>query len=475
MLRSLLVAIAAALLVGAAVTNRAEAQGWSCTYDFANGAQGWAAVNGNQGTLSGGAWQTADLQTGSVYRRFLQIYLSFSSTTITSVSISNSFSLGSVLSGYKTLNVSVTSDDVSYTDIVSLGNTTSPSNPHTWTGSQTKSKIYVQLNSSVQSSASYSGSASISSITLSGTGTQPTNCGATPTPVPPTATNTPIPPTATNTPPPSATPINYPTAAPFVGAQGDSYWGNTYNMTYGLQGWSLISGTLGGGRVVSANVSGTQRLEMEYPITGNVRLTDFFANYEASCPHTFEVKDGGTVFESGSVGAGMQALVWQGEHVVSNGSVRLSLVGSPSCGVSAFQLYEITLMGYGANPTNLQATAIAIQAGDLYSGLSGVNALLDSLPDTVNSGVPDETGRTLFGYAKWLISPSSADELAGPFAPIVSHTGIFLTLVFALTLVYAIVWAAVWIFRFVVWLFKIIMLIIQVVVGVIGSILKFIF
>jgi hypothetical protein len=246
-------------------------------------------------------------------------------------------------------------------------------------------------------------------------------------------------------------------------------------MTYGLQGWSLISGTLGGGRVVSANVSGTQRLEMEYPITGNVRLTDFFANYEASCPHTFEVKDGGTVFESGSVGAGMQALVWQGEHVVSNGSVRLSLVGSPSCGVSAFQLYEITLMGYGANPTNLQATAIAIQAGDLYSGLSGVNALLDSLPDTVNSGVPDETGRTLFGYAKWLISPSSADELAGPFAPIVSHTGIFLTLVFALTLVYAIVWAAVWIFRFVVWLFKIIMLIIQVVVGVIGSILKFIF
>jgi hypothetical protein len=311
---------------------------------------------------------------------------------------------------------------------------------------------------------------------VNGTGTTPSNCGGTPTPtpIPATATNTPLPPTATNTPLPTATPIAYPTPGAFVASSNDSYWGNTYNMAYGLQGWQLIYGTLGAGRVVSANVSGTQRIEMEYPLT-DARLTDFFANYEATCPHTFEVKDGNTVFESGSIGTGMQAIVWQGSHVVSNGSVRLSLVGSPSCGVSAFQLTEITLMGYGTNPTNLQATAIAIQAGDLYSGLGDVNELLGSLPASITDGVPNETGRQLFGYAKWLLSPSSADELAGPFAPIVSHTGIFVSLVFGLTLVYAIVWATVWIFRFVVWLFKIIALIIQTVVGVIGSVLKFIF
>lgn len=350
-----------------------------------------------------------------------------------------------------------------------------PTLPLTWSGSQTGTSFDVYLATSYNQSGSYSGSASITSITLNGTGTTPSNCGPTPTPTSTnTPTNTPIPPTATNTPLPTATPVNYPTAAPWVGAASDSYWGNTYNMAYGLQGWSLISGTLGAGRVVSANVSGTQRLEMEYPLTGN-KLTDFFANYESTCAHTFEVKDGSTVFESGSVGAGMQAIVWQGEHTVSNGSVRLSLVGSPSCGVSAFQLTEITLMGYGANPTNLQATAIAFEAGNLYSGLSDVNTLLESLPASINSGVPDETGRTLFGYAKWLISPSSADELAGPFAPIVSHTGIFVSLTFALVLVYAIVWAAVWIFRFVVWLFRIILQIIQVVVSVIGSIFKFFF
>jgi hypothetical protein len=223
-------------------------------------------------------------------------------------------------------------------------------------------------------------------------------------------------------------------------------------MAYGLQGWSLISGTLGGGRVISADVGGVQRLEMEYPLT-NVRLNDVLVNYEATCQHTFEVKDGDAVFEAGTVGAGRQLIDWQGEHVMNNGVLRISLVGRPGCGVSAFQLYDIFISGYGTNPTNLQATAIAFNAGPLYEGLSDVNEMLANLPAELGGSVPAETGRVIFGYAKWLISPSSADELAGPFAPIVSHTGIALTLIFGTTLIYALVWALVWIFRFVAWLF----------------------
>jgi hypothetical protein len=219
---------------------------------------------------------------------------------------------------------------------------------------------------------------------------------------------------------------------------------------------------------------------MEYPL-GNVKLTDFFANYEATCPHTFEVKDGNTVFESGSVGTGMQALVWQGEHVVNNGSVRLSLVGSPSCGVSAFQLTEITLMGYGENPTGLRATAVALDTGNIWSGLQEANAMVNSLPPNMAAAVPAETGRTLFGYVKWLVSPSSADEIAGPFAPMLSHMGFALLLIFGAAAIYAIVWGLVWVLKFVVWLFQwvlklvdLVLQIAQVIGNAIGGLLKFI-
>jgi hypothetical protein len=451
MLRSLLIALLAALLVGAAVTNKAEAQGWTCTWGGSYGWSGWSIVSG---------W-------GNI-----------GSTTITSSYVSNRTRLGAQLS---TPGATLTAASITYTTSIGFAIASRPSfsgggtgtATQTWSGTNTSGDIYLEFYSGSGDNGSYT----LSEVTASGTGTQPSSCpGPTPTPVPPTntPTNTPIPPTATNTPLPTSTGVPYPTPGAFAPAAGDSYWGNTYNMAYGLQGWSLQSGTLGGGRVVSASVGGVQRIDLEYPLS-NVKLTDVFVNYEATCAHTFEVKDGSAVFEAGSVGSGMQALVWQGEHVVLNGKVGISLIGGSGCGVSAFQLTEITLMGYGVNPTNLQATAIAIRAGDLYSGLSDVNELLGSLPGSLNSGVPDETGRTLFGYAKWLISPSSADELAGPFAPIVSHTGIFLTLVFGLTLVYAIVWAAVWIFRFIVWIFRIILQIIQVVVGVVGSILKFIF
>lgn len=445
MLRSLLIAIAAALLVGAALTERVEAQGWTCNFDFTQGVPANWTNNGFTVTGSG------------LYRTqgYGELNYTGPSTTFTSVSMTLS------ASGSSSWRHVATGPSPYYIDQF-----------NTWLTAGTQSFSASGFSASLINFAYDPGNTTgyLLSATVSGTGTSP--CPATPTPTP-VPSSTPVP-TATNTPLPTSTGVPYPTEAAFIGAQGDSYWGNTYNMTYGLQGWSLLSGTLGGGRVVSADVGGTQRLEMEYPL-GNVKVTDVFANYEASCAHTFEVKDGNTVFEAGSVGSGMQALVWQGEHVMSNGSLKISLVGGSGCGVSAFQLYEITIMGYGTNPTNLQATAIAFEAGNLYSGLSDVNTLLESLPASINSGVPDETGRTLFGYAKWLISPSSADELAGPFAPIVSHTGIFVSLTFALVLVYAIVWAAVWIFRFVVWLFRIILQIIQVVVSVIGSIFKFFF
>lgn len=131
--------------------------------------------------------------------------------------------------------------------------------------------------------------------------------------------------------------------------------------------------------------------------------------------------------------------------------------------------------------TFLTPTPIAIDASGLYEALQrGNDNLLGLPPDLNTSSLPQEDGRQVFAYVKWLISPSSADEIAGPFAPIISHTGIFLSLTFFLAVVYAVVWVSVFLFKFVVWIFKLILLIVDLVLQVaqavgqfIGGIVKF--
>lgn len=452
----LLIAIAAVLLIGAALTGKSEAQGsWTCDWSFANGVpSGWVNTNG---TVTG-----SGLKAGAVSANEAYALLEYTAGGTTFTSMSSTFS-GSAVGGPRYIATGPVSNAASTWN--SSGSTTI-----SWSGSTSAVRVYIGDYTTGAANANMW----IVSMSLAGTGSAPGGCvNATPTPA---ATNTPAPPTAT--PLPTSTGVPYPTAGAFAASANDSYWGNTYNMAYGLQGWFVISGAWSGGKVMSATVGGVQRLEMEYPL-GNVRLTDFFANYESSCPTTFEVKDGNTVFESGSVGSGMQAIVWQGEHVVMNGSVRLSLVGNASCGVSAIQLTEITIMGYGANPTNLQATAVAFNTGNIWSGLQDANTLLNSVPQSFAASVPNETGRAIFGYVKWLVSPSSADEIAGPFAPVISHIGFALLVMFAGAAIYALVWAVVWLLKFVIWLFQwllkivdLVLQIAQVVANGIGGLIK---
>lgn len=338
-MRLALVALLLSVLCGAALVAPAEAQGsWTCTFDFANGLQGWTV---NKGSLSGSTIITSDAYTGSKYRRSLQVSFTGAWTSLTSISVSNSFSIGTLDSGEKTYSIDATSNDVSYTTLQSITTTSTPANPQDWTGSTALTKVYIGIASSILSSASYSGSASISSITLQGTGTAP--CSATPAP-----TDTPIPPTATFT----TTPVP-PTATP-----------------------------------------------------------------------------------------------------------------------------EALIINTYATPT-----PIVIDAGGIYDALNQANDEVVGLPSDLSnvSRPPSETGSEIFGYVKWLVSPSSADEIAGPFAPIISHTGIFLSLTFVLTAVYAVVWAAVWLLRFVVWIFKFIVMIVDLVLqvaqaisAVIGGVVKFI-
>lgn len=126
---------------------------------------------------------------------------------------------------------------------------------------------------------------------------------------------------------------------------------------------------------------------------------------------------------------------------------------------------------FTAAPTR---TPIPIDASGLYESLIEANEMLGQAQ--LNQPVmPMANIQPIFSYAKWLLSPSSADELFGPFAPIIVHAGIFVAMVIGLSVVYGIVYAAVYLIKFVVWIFKLILLVIDVVVSVVGSIFRFFF
>lgn len=83
---------------------------------------------------------------------------------------------------------------------------------------------------------------------------------------------------------------------------------------------------------------------------------------------------------------------------------------------------------------------------EMYEALATQNANLNDLPESLQNPdgrplLPDEDGTQLFGYIKWLIDPTMADEWAGPFAPVFQHIGIGVYMVFAMAGVYFVTYA----------------------------------
>jgi hypothetical protein len=96
-----------------------------------------------------------------------------------------------------------------------------------------------------------------------------------------------------------------------------------------------------------------------------------------------------------------------------------------------------------------------LPTGDLYDQLATAAANINSLPqDMDNAPLPDEDGEELFGYIKWLLSSSTAEELFGPLGVILIHIGIALSLVLFGVAIYFALFVARLVIRFVVWLIK---------------------
>lgn len=263
-----------------------------------------------------------------------------------------------------------------------------------------------------------------------------------------------------------------------VAAQ-DSFWGEQYNFGFGLQGWEIIYGDYNSPNVVSNASSGQQRLEIRHAYTG--RVENVMVAYQAACSHTVELWDDNTKFHDSTASSGSQVIDWQGSRQLDSGYLRIVITGS-GCPAQAFYTSQVYVIGYGVNPSGLPATAMAFDVGGIYGGLEQANQRLQNLPGTILNSVPIESGSALFGYIKWLASPSSADELAGPFAPIISHGGLMFSMVIASLVIYGLVYGIVFIIRFVIWLFKIVLSLIdialqiaQVVGSAVGGFIKAIF
>jgi hypothetical protein len=294
-------------------------------------------------------------------------------------------------------------------------------------------------------------------------------------------------------------------------AQAQGSWTCTYDFSSGTQGWSGVNGSHNGSAWTTADIiqGANYRRNVEITLSfSSTTITSFSVSgtysagsFDAAYTRAYLFKQGPTTIQSTTSSPSMP-YSWTGSQAgitaVSAGltsSVRTTASYSGSASITS-----ITLTGTGTTPcsptptpvpsatvvptatpiiinTFATPTPIAIDGSGIYEALQQGNNSVIGLPaDLAAAGrPPDEDGSEIFAYVKWFVSPSSADELAGPFAPIVSHTGIFLALVFAMTVIYAVVWAAVWLLKFVVWVFKLItgnlvLSVIFIVVAAIGAI-----
>lgn len=104
-------------------------------------------------------------------------------------------------------------------------------------------------------------------------------------------------------------------------------------------------------------------------------------------------------------------------------------------------------------PIQLQAT-VDVPTNHMYDFLATAEGNLQSAPEDIsNPGVPilpNQDGSQIFGYAKWLLSSSTAEELFGPFGTPVLHISAMISLVIFLAIIYFIVFLVSYILRFVI-------------------------
>jgi hypothetical protein len=284
-------------------------------------------------------------------------------------------------------------------------------------------------------------------------------------------------------------------------SQGQQGWALSYSGSYGRynqgMGWSVTNY----GSTNSYEHSGSIRIHRDF--SGTVSHLFIFAKYP-DYSHVFmdwnsSVSDAepldDDVFTSG--GASPAGITFNARTV--SGRLGLEFVKTNAPLPMQTVIVGIILAGQGTNPFGANNCATSSGAGsgsddaaggffdtsfsapfdEMFGSLNTASETIGSLPNDITAPngsplLPSADGRQVFGYAKWLLSPSAADEYAGPFAPLFQHAGIAVGLMMALIAIYIGVYVMIYVVRFVIWLagwvFKLVDLLLQF-IQVAGSVI----
>lgn len=153
-----------------------DCDAWCYTFDFEADDNGWVALtltapSATYGTWVAGGWVTTDATSGSNKRRALNIERTFASAVITDVEVNYTFVEGAIPTQAPTKFVVA----LGGTNIIQVVHPASvPASPFIWSGSATVTSIRVSLTPSQRADGgALSGSASVTQVTLRGTGANP--------------------------------------------------------------------------------------------------------------------------------------------------------------------------------------------------------------------------------------------------------------------------------------------------------------
>lgn len=262
-----------------------------------------------------------------------------------------------------------------------------------------------------------------------------------------------------------------------------------FTVTNGLSSrWQILNGvgpyTSAPSGISSVYAMGTELVEIVLEMKG-ARFYGINLQYSASLAHDV------AVFAESEDGSQSYRIFWRpmlvgGDHTIedfgSSDEARIRVVIYNStllAGTEHFQIKRVTIVHSGPSACVFQPVdTYSVDVNGLYDSLNEGSDRLNDLPTDLTrpNGVnilPAESGDSLFRYVKWIINPSSADEIAGPFAPAITHLGMGLNIMFILSAVYIIVYVAIYLIRFAVWLFKIVIAVVQTIIGAIGALLNF--
>lgn len=146
---------------------------WCHTFDFTVDNGGWTVVPPGGwagGQYGAGGWTTTDKSTGTERDRDFYIQHSLSSTVVTSVELTYSYSNGNHDTGAGIYNLLDNTGSIqSVNEPGSM-----PSSPHTWTGSRTMTNLQIFIAPTrCNNSCGLAGSATLSQVTVCGNGSDP--------------------------------------------------------------------------------------------------------------------------------------------------------------------------------------------------------------------------------------------------------------------------------------------------------------